>query len=223
VIWYPPTVVPIIEGSSYDIGVSRAWRLLAGDDGPDKPGLPIAELLAPLPLVCLAILFVNDWVLKPSELPRWLTGKLSDFAGLAVFPLVATAAFDLVLYAAWKVGANVDFTLRRWKLATAIALTGGVFAVMKVVPEVALAIARTIGVVFGPTRIMPDPTDLVALPALAFAWWFGTKALRRGAYGRFAWAARAKPAHIYPENPALDAAARESPDALRDALAKVRS
>lgn len=176
---------------------TRAWRFLAGDDQPGRPGLPLAELLAPLPLLALAVLVVNDWLLKPSELPRWLTGKLSDFAGLAVFPLVATAAFDVVLWLAWRLGARVDFTLRRWKLATAIALTGGVFATMKLVPDVAVAVARALGAAFGHAHVMPDPTDLIALPALAFAWWWGRRTIARGAYGRLAWAARRRPATVY--------------------------
>ena len=206
---------------------TRAWRFLAGDDQPDKPGLPLAEVLAPIPLALLAILFVNDWLLKPTELPRWLTGKLSDFAGLAVFPLVATAAFDLLLALAWRLGANVDFTLRRWKLAVAIALTGGVFATMKLVPEVAVLVARALGFAFGSARVMPDPTDLIALPALAFAWWFGAKTIARGSYGRLAWAQRRRPARVY-ENAELDRAARAWLDGgpgepVRAALARLRA
>jgi len=206
---------------------TRAWRVLAGDDQPDKPGLPIAELLAPLPLFALAVLAVNDWVLKPTSLPHWFTGKLSDFAGLAVFPLVATAAFDLLLWIAWRIGANVDFTLRRWKLVTTIALTGGVFALMKLVPEVALAVARALGMAFGRAAVMPDATDLVALPALAFAWWFGNVTIARGSYGRLAWAQRARPARVY-EDAELDHAARAWLDGgdgepLRAALARLRA
>lgn len=206
---------------------ARTWRLLAGDDTPERAGLPIAELLAPIPLLLLGVLVVNDWVLKPTELPKWLTGKLSDFSGLAVFPLVATAAFDLVLLLAWRLGARVDFTLRRWKLATAIALTAIGFTAMKLVPEVAEAIARVLGVMVGHSRIMPDPTDLIALPALGFAWWFGGRTIARGAYGRLAWAQREKPKVIY-EHAALDAPARawlDGGDAgpLRAALAEVRA
>jgi hypothetical protein len=197
---------------------TRAWRLLAGDDQPDRPGLPIAELLAPLPLLLLAILFVNDWVLKPTALPRWLTGKLSDFAGLAVFPLVATAAFDLLLAGLARLGARVDFTLRRWKLAVAIALTGGVFAAMKLVPEIARWVAAALGVITASSaRVMPDPTDLVALPALAFAWWFGRRAIARGAYGRLAWARRARPASPFGDAAACGAD-REDVDRLDRAV-----
>lgn len=205
---------------------ARTWRLLAGEDTPERPGLPIAELLAPIPLLLLGVLVVNDWVLKPTALPAWLTGKLSDFSGLAVFPLVATAAFDLVLLLAWRLGAGVDFTLRRWKLAAAIALTAIGFTAMKLVPEVAEAIARVLGAMLGHSRIVPDPTDLIALPALAIAWWFGAWTIRRGAYGRLAWAQRAKPAAIY-EHASLDAPARAWLDGgdvapLRAALAEAR-
>jgi hypothetical protein len=206
---------------------ARTWRLLAGDDTPERAGLPIAELLAPIPLVLLGVLVTNDWVLKPTSLPAWLTGKLSDFAGLAVFPLVATAAFDLILLLAWKLGARVDFTLRRWKLATAIALTAIGFIAMKLVPDVALAIARVLGALVGHSRIVADPTDLIALPALGVAWWFGTKTIARGAYGRLAWAQRAKPTTVY-ERTALDEPARAwlaggDVEPVRAALAKARA
>lgn len=170
----------------------RAWRALAGDDGPARSGLPIAELLAPVPLVLLVLLGINDWVIKPSDAPRWLAGKLSDFTGLAVFPLVATAAFDAVLAGLAWLGAPVDFTLRRWKLAAAIALTGTVFTAMKLSPEIALQVAEAIGAIIGHAQVMADPWDLLALPALGFAWWHGRRTIARGAYGRLAWAKRAR-------------------------------
>jgi len=41
--------------------------------------------------VALAVLVVNDHVLKGAGLlPGWLTGKLSDFAGLVVAPVVVS-------------------------------------------------------------------------------------------------------------------------------------
>ena len=40
--------------------------------------------------MALAILLLNDWVLKPA-LGNWFTGKLSDFAGLFAFSLFWTA------------------------------------------------------------------------------------------------------------------------------------
>ena len=39
----------------------------------------------PVALAAIAVLVVNDHVLK-SAYPGWLTGKLSDIAGLVFFP-----------------------------------------------------------------------------------------------------------------------------------------
>jgi hypothetical protein len=176
---------------------ARARRLLAGDDGAARAGLPANELLAPLPLAAMIVLVVNDWLLKPSDAPRWLVGKLSDVAGLFAFPLVATAALDLVLYALARFGANVDFTLRRWKLATTIALTGGLFAAIKLFPEAAAALVRALGFVFGRARVEVDPTDLAALVMLAASWWYGRRTIARVAYGRVALARRRKNARVF--------------------------
>ena len=60
-----------------------------------------AELLAtralvrPCVLVAVALLVVNDHVLK-SAAPGVVTGKLSDFAGLAFFPLLLAAAAEML-------------------------------------------------------------------------------------------------------------------------------
>ncbi len=176
---------------------ARARRLLAGDDGAARAGLPANELLAPLPLAAMVVLVVNDWVLKPSDAPRWLVGKLSDVSGLFAFPLVATAALDLFLYALARLGANVDCTLRRWKLATMIALTGALFASIKIWPEAASAFARAVGFVFGRGRVELDPTDLFALVMLGGSWWYGRRTIARVAYGRVALARRRKDARVF--------------------------
>ena len=57
--------------------------------GERKPAdLPIGEALHPVALIAVVVLVVNDWVLKPSSVPAWLTGKLSDVSGLVFAPLV---------------------------------------------------------------------------------------------------------------------------------------
>jgi hypothetical protein len=170
---------------------SRVRRLLAGADGAVRGGLPIAELLAPLPLCALALLAANDWWLKGSRAPVWLTGKLSDFAGIFVFPLVATAAFDVLLWIAWRLGARVDFTLRRWKLATAMALTVAGFTVLKLWPAGSEALVRLMRVMVPRAHVHQDATDLLAFAMLPLTWWYGRRVLARGAYGRAAWALRA--------------------------------
>jgi hypothetical protein len=165
---------------------ARAWRWLAGDEGAGRPALPISELLAPVPLLAALVLAGNDWLLKPSAAPGWLTGKLSDVAGLVVTPLLLTALVDLALHAAFRLGARVDFTLRAWKLGAAIAVVGAAFAATKLSPAAAGLVAGALASVLGRAAIIADPTDLAALPALAIAAWQGRAALARGAAGRLA-------------------------------------
>ncbi|HZS08636.1 MAG TPA: hypothetical protein VFD58_27630 [Blastocatellia bacterium] len=52
----------------------------------------LSILISPGFLICLCLLLLNDFVLKQA-FHNWLTGKLSDFAGLFVFPLFFTAFF----------------------------------------------------------------------------------------------------------------------------------
>ena len=47
-------------------------------------------LTSPAFLVAVGVLLLNDWVLKPA-CGNWLTGKLSDFAGLMAFSIFWTA------------------------------------------------------------------------------------------------------------------------------------
>jgi len=174
----------------------RAWRVIAGADG-TRAGLPIGELLAPLPLGALAVLVANDWWWKPTgALPAWATGKLSDVAGLVLLPLVLTASGALVLRVAARAGAPVDWTLRRWKLGVAIAVTAALLVATKLSPGVAAELASGLG---RRARIVADPTDLLALPALALAWWQGRRTIARVPYGRVAWLAtggRAAPVRV---------------------------
>ena len=164
----------------------RLWRALAGEDSPTHRGLPVAELLAPLPLLALAVLAVNDRMLKGSAVPAWLTGKLSDFAGVFVFPLVVTAVFDLAVLGISRLGARVDFTLRRWKLVMAIGLTAVVFATIKISPIASRAMAHGLSTIAGQSHVVADPTDLIALVMLAGTWWHGRRTIARGSYGRLA-------------------------------------
>lgn len=104
----------------------------------------LAELTRPAALVALIVLISNDHLLKGSGLlPGWLTGKLSDFAGLYLFPILV---FSLVGRARF-VG-----------IATALG-----FASVKLVP----AVNAFVGSAWGPMRM--DPTDLLALPMVWLA------------------------------------------------------
>jgi hypothetical protein len=76
--------------------LDRARRWLRGRDRVDGAPLPIGEALHPLVLAAAALLVLNDWWLKPSAAPGWLTGKLSDLAGLVLAPLVLSALVGVV-------------------------------------------------------------------------------------------------------------------------------
>ena len=112
-------------------------------------------LAHPLPLASIALLLVNDHVLKRA-CPSWLTGKLSDFAGLFFFPILLVAIAELGPAAR-----------RRRSLVAAIACvaTAIVFAAIKAVPA-CNALANRVG------TFVLDPTDLVALVSVAAAWVF---------------------------------------------------
>src|SRR5262245_66476670 len=93
-------------------------------------------MLHPAPLAAVLLLAVNDHLLKGwGLLPAWLTGKLSDFAGVFFFPLLLTAAGDTLAWGlARATGRRIDFSLRRGKLLAAVALTAALFAAVTLWP-----------------------------------------------------------------------------------------
>ena len=119
--------------------------------GPSVPSSP-REFARPLPVAAAALLALNDHVLKGAGLvPGWLTGKLSDVAGLFFFPVLLFA-----LVAAVRPARGAAARVRRAALLAA--LTATVFTAIKVLP-LANAVASA---VLGP--VVPDPSDLLALP-----------------------------------------------------------
>jgi hypothetical protein len=170
--------------------MTRLWRWLGGNDGAKRAAIPAGELFHPIAVLGLLLLVVNDRVLKGSSLTGWWTGKLSDVAGLATFPLVVTATLDASAWLIARTGARLDFTLRRWKLAAAIGATGIGFATIKLSATAGAEVAALLGSVFGSATIVPDRTDLIALPALAVAWWIGRRVLARVPLGRIEYLAR---------------------------------
>ncbi|MGW0482854.1 hypothetical protein [Nonomuraea sp. NPDC003214] len=117
-----------------------------------------AWLSHPATLVAALVLLLNDHLLKHA----WsspVTGKLSDVAGLVVAPpLVA-----LLL-------------CRRADLAATV-LTGVLFTLVKTTETGAEAASHVWTAVAGPSRVLADPTDLLALPALGLAWWIRQRSL----------------------------------------------
>lgn len=128
----------------------------------------------PVALLALAVMVVNDWVLKPRLGPSALTGKLSDLGGLVAAPLFLTAAIGLVLLVFRA--KHPHLTHRR--LVLSIAATGVVFAAIKLFPAAAAAFVAVISVV-RPAEVYLDRTDLLCLPILGIAYWIGRDELRR--------------------------------------------
>jgi hypothetical protein len=122
-----------------------------------------AWLVHPVTVLALVVLVANDHVLK-ARIPGLVTGKLSDVAGLVVTPpLLAVVVVVLV------------GPLRARAVAfAAIAATGVGFAAVKAFPAIALIASGVWSAANGPSIIIADRSDLIALPALGVAAWVST-------------------------------------------------
>jgi hypothetical protein len=147
--------------------------------------IPADGLLHPVALASLAILLLNDHVLKVTA-PSPLTGILSGLAGIIIFPLV--------LQAVWEMHASLS---GRWSgpSASVIVLgcvaTGIGYAAVEIYPLAADAYRHGLGALQWPASaviallghqqlppLIPvlavsDPYDLLALPFLTLPWLLG--------------------------------------------------
>lgn len=189
-------------------------------------------------VAALVALLANDWWGKAAY-PGWLTGKLSDAAGLVIAPLALAAALGCALHALAALGAPVAPALGRRRLGAAIALVALGFAACKLSPPVAHGVATALSYLGGAPRIVADPTDLLTLPCAALAWWVGRaelalvprgglhEAWRRRQAGDARWprslraaaAAGASPASVARVEQALEAADRRAANAAMRELA----
>jgi len=130
-------------------------------------------LARPSAIAAIALLVVNDHVLKAAY-PGFVTGKLSDFAGMMFFPLLLAAACE-----------QIGFRRGMTTVVAATIATGLVFASIKLSPgagevyRIVLAalqwpfragFAVLVGdpvPAMGHARLVTDRTDLIALVALA--------------------------------------------------------
>lgn len=151
--------------------------------GNSKQAVPGDGLLRPIPLVALIVLALNDHVLKTAW-PGVVTGKLSDIAGLAFFPLLLQALWEQGL-----VVASRPWGPSRRALVVATLATMFVFALAKTWAPANELVRDAAGGLSWPFRaawacwhgvalpragrpvLVRDPTDLLTLPALLLAWW----------------------------------------------------
>lgn len=139
-------------------------------------GRGVAEdvLLHPATVVALALLLLNDRYLRWSH-PGVVTGKLSDVAGLVLFPLLVVGLIERVRRRT-PVADRIALTI--------VAMTGLGFAALKLVAPVTEGYRVAMGAIQYPlyaitglaggggwpevrrVEVVADPTDLVALVAL---------------------------------------------------------
>lgn len=124
-------------------------------------------LIHPSVLASIALLVLNDHLLKTAY-PSWLTGKLSDFAGLFFFPFLLAASLSILLNSAQISSRTIGLI--------AFGITGVWFALMKATVWGNALTEDLLSLLFGlPVQIAFDPTDLVALIALLPAWRLWTR------------------------------------------------
>ncbi|MBV1851659.1 hypothetical protein [Catellatospora tritici] len=132
----------------------------------DALGRALAWLAHPVSLTGLALLPLNDHLLK-AWYPGPVTGKLSDLAGMLMFPPLLACLLALVPRLSVRVLGPA-----------ALALTGAGFTLVKATSEGARAASQAWSALHGPSAIRADATDLIALPALALAWWAWQRSAR---------------------------------------------
>jgi hypothetical protein len=154
----------------------------------DDP-VPADGLLHPIALVALAVLVLNDHVLKEIT-PSPLTGILSDVAGIVLFPLVLQAGWELL-----SRGRRHPSSGRA--IVVACVATGIAFAAVELIPVAADLYRYGLGALqwsaaapmtalgsdpvpaLRPVVAVADPLDLLALPALVIPWSIGRCRTRR--------------------------------------------
>ena len=170
--------------------------------------------LRPWTIAAVGLLLINDHVLK-GRAPGVITGKLSDAAGLIVFPMLLTLTAESAGPGRWK----------RLRIAAWSALgTGIVFGCIKLVPGAADVYGTALGLVrwmlFSPGHLVSgaplgrpravitthDLSDLMMLPAVAVSYMLMTMPKGHRATLRSAGAAAASWA--LPERPAPGGSSR---------------
>ncbi len=116
-------------------------------------------LLRPEVLLATAVLLLNDhWLKGAGLLPGWLTGKLSDVAGLFIFPILLAKLIHIA------VGPLQRRQITALSLATTL-LTAAGFTLANIHAGFNAWLSHVWG------RMWMDPTDLWTLPILLASAW----------------------------------------------------
>lgn len=116
----------------------------------------------PIFIFSIFVLLLNDHVLK-TYYPSWVTGKLSDFAGLFFFSILLGAVLNIIF---------PPFRLKQDQSASfAFGFTAIWFVLMKTLPFFNTLTENVLSrILFQNVQIILDPTDLIALAILLPAW-----------------------------------------------------
>lgn len=148
----------------------------------DEPEAAGEVLLHPVIVGAVGVLLLNDKVLKP-HVPGVVTGKLSDFAGLVFFPVLAVALAELIrrrpasrrAFIAAAVGAALAFSAIKLSPTAADAYRAGLgWLRWAVSAPLRILTSDTIGQPRNVSHV-EDPTDLLALPSVLVAVWLGQR------------------------------------------------
>ena len=169
-----PSVSPNLAADR--LAKSEIGGVPARSSPPGPAPSPGAILVHPVALLALGVLLLNDWILKPSASFRgigggsWLTGKLSDAAGLVVGPLVVAAVLGWVVV---RWAPHWYIKRRSTDSIAAIAISAVIvpFIACKLSPAAATLCADALSLFGHAAHIVPDPTDLAMLPFVYLAWW----------------------------------------------------
>jgi hypothetical protein len=123
----------------------------------------LACLAHPTSFISILLLLFNDMVVK-YYWPGWISGKLSDLAGLYFFPFLIGVLLSLF---AKHLGLHPE---KVGKIS--IAVTGVWFALIKLSPAANHLTSSLVELILDtPSNIALDPSDLVASVSLIPAWW----------------------------------------------------
>ena len=154
-----------------------------------SPGVSGGELASAVPILGLALLVLNDAVLK-RHWPGTISGKLSDFAVVLYFPFLVTATLAVLTQPARLLLARLrgqrtpgPVRLSRPRLLIGMAITTFALSAINLSPAARDLYLRLLDVL-DLFRLMPskgyvvDPSDLLGLTMLPVTWWWGNRLIQ---------------------------------------------
>lgn len=120
-------------------------------------------LTHPSSLFCILVLVCNDLVIK-HQWPSWLSGKLSDFAGLYFFPFLIGLVLSIFFSRRDVHALNIG--------RFSIIFTAIWFILLKLSPTVNKLTSNIVETIIeSPSVIVLDPSDLIAISVLIPSWY----------------------------------------------------